>query len=204
VNFLMPKNKKVLTFVVIAITIVFVIPFTFDLIKGEGALALNTGLEKTANAAGLPKTESIATIIGQVIYAILGFLGVVFIVLLIYGGFLRMTAQGDPNKIKQSMGIITSAVVGVIIILASYTITAFVLSSIGASVGEGGALDVIQGNIPGRFNGPEGNGGNGGSYQCRKGNTFDCPSDMCPEGQAVYCSSNCDEHDICDCICVSL
>jgi len=135
----MPKNKRVLTFVVIAITIVFVIPFTFDLIKGEGALALNTGLEKTANAAGLPKTESIATIIGQVIYAILGFLGVVFIVLLIYGGFLRMTAQGDSNKIKQSMGIITSAVVGVIIILASYSITSFVLSSIGASVGEGGA-----------------------------------------------------------------
>lgn len=131
------------------IVIAFVISLTLSLPKSEGVLALDTGLEKTREVAGLPKTEGIATIIGQIIYAILGFLGVIFIILLIYGGFLRMTAQGDPGKIKQSMGIITSAVVGVIIIFASYAITAFVLGKIGASVGEGG-----------------GTGTNGSQYKC--------------------------------------
>ncbi len=109
------------------------------IIFNGGAFALDTGLQKTAGAAGLPANNSIVIIIGQIIHIILGFLGVIFIILLIYGGFIRMTAAGNPETIKKSMGIITSAVIGIIIIIASYSITAFVLSRVGGSVGEGGA-----------------------------------------------------------------
>jgi len=136
-NKLFTKQTKFFI-VVIAITIVFSCPAIFK-IDGGVALALDTGLDKTATAAQLPTNTSIAGIIGQIIYAILGFLGVIFIILLIYGGFIRMTAQGAPDKIKTSTGIITSAIVGIIIILASYTITAFVLTNIEDSVGSGGS-----------------------------------------------------------------
>ena len=136
-NFFNYKNSKknlIATAVTIAVLFVVVLP---ALLLGGEAMALDTGLDATADAAQLPTSDNLATIIGQIIYAILGFLGIVFILLLIYGGFLRMTAQGDPGKIKTSYGIITSAVIGVVIILASYTITAFVLTKINTSVETG-------------------------------------------------------------------
>ena len=126
-------------FVVIAITIVFLFVISPFVLNNKGGVLAQGGLEQTATTAGLPTETSIAKIIGQIIYAILGFLGVVFIILLIYGGFTRMTAQGAPDKIKSSTGIITSAIVGIIIIIASYTITAFVLTNIKQSVGSGGS-----------------------------------------------------------------
>jgi len=138
VNFFNYKNSKknlIATAVTIAVLFVVVLP---ALLLGGEAMALDTGLDATADAAQLPTSDNLATIIGQIIYAILGFLGIVFILLLIYGGFLRMTAQGDPGKIKTSYGIITSAVIGVVIILASYTITAFIIGQVEGSVGNGG------------------------------------------------------------------
>ena len=140
-NFFNYKNSKknlIATAVTIAVLFVVVLP---ALLLGGEAMALDTGLDATADAAQLPTSDNLATIIGQIIYAILGFLGIVFILLLIYGGFLRMTAQGDPGKIKTSYGIITSAVIGVVIILASYTITAFIIGQVEGSVGNGGGGD---------------------------------------------------------------
>ncbi|HPI66989.1 MAG TPA: pilin [bacterium] len=129
------KKLSVIVTAVAIFTFIFVLSPVF---LSGGVGATETGLEATRSAAGLPAETSIAKIIGQIIYAILGFLGVVFVILLIYGGFLRMTAQGDSGKIKTSTGIITSAVVGVVIILAAYTLTSFILSQVGASVGGGG------------------------------------------------------------------
>lgn len=131
------KNKILFSLVVIAITICFLVPLVL-FSGGDSVLALDTGLETTAGSAGLPTNTTIPKIVGQVIYALLGFLGIVFIILLIYGGFMRMTAQGSSEKISKSMGIITSAIIGIVIILASFTITAFVLSH--AFVGSGGSV----------------------------------------------------------------
>ena len=137
----MKKNKSknlCFRFVVSALTICFVISLIFFL--GEGVFAqINTGLDDTAGAAGLSNSSSIAQITGKIINVVLGFLGVIFVILLIYGGFMRMTAQGDSGKVETSMKIITSAVIGVIIIIAAYTITAFVMSRIETSVGNGGS-----------------------------------------------------------------
>ena len=149
VNFFNYKNsKKNLIATAVTIVVLFVVVLPALLLGGE-AMALNTGLDDTAKAAQLPLTENIAQVIGQIIYAILGFLGIIFILLLIYGGFLRMTAQGDPGKIKTSYGIITSAVIGVVIILASYTITAFIIGQVEGSGGNG-----------------EGGGGGDSGYKC--------------------------------------
>lgn len=96
------------------------------------ALAINTGLETTANVAGL-STENvdIPTSIGKIIGIALSLVGVVFLVLMIYGGFLWMTAGGEADKVKKAKGIIINAVIGLIIVLASYAITFFVLDQVG-------------------------------------------------------------------------
>lgn len=102
------------------------------LIISRGVGAVNTGLETTANVAGLSTANvDIATRIGQIIGIALSLVGVVFLVLMVYGGFVWMTAAGDSEKIKKAKGIIINAVIGIIIVLASYAITFFILNQVG-------------------------------------------------------------------------
>lgn len=63
--------------------------------------------------------------------------------LVIYGGILYMTAKGDPEKVKTAWGVIRNAVVGLAIVLASYTITVFILNALlrAAGFGEGSLTD---------------------------------------------------------------
>lgn len=56
----------------------------------------------------------------------LGLLGFVFLLLTLYAGFLWMTAGGDESKIEKSKSILTASVIGLIIILLSYSLTTFV------------------------------------------------------------------------------
>lgn len=100
-----------------------------------GALAnLSADLNRTATAAGVKTEKGLPELVGSFIAAALGLLGVVLVVLVIYAGFIWMTAQGNDEKIKKAKGMITSAVIGMIIIFAAYAITNFVVASLGTAV----------------------------------------------------------------------
>jgi len=74
--------------------------------------------------------QSLPEIVGNTIKLILQFLGVILLVLVIYGGFLWMTSAGDEEKITKAKKIITSAVVGVLIVVLAYVITHFVMTTV--------------------------------------------------------------------------
>lgn len=63
-------------------------------------------------------------IIGLVIKVLLSFLGVIFLVLLIYGGYLWMMDRGEEALAKKAKDVIKNAIIGLIIVLAAYAITA--------------------------------------------------------------------------------
>jgi len=75
-------------------------------------------------------TTPLQTIISKVINAVLGLLGVIFLVLIIYAGFLWMTAAGNDDQVTKAKNILTRSIIGVIIIVAAYAISYFVLSNI--------------------------------------------------------------------------
>lgn len=103
------------------------------------ARAVDTGLGTTAQKAGLSGGETdLPRLIGSFIGALLGLLGVVFVLLTIYAGFLWMTAQGNEEKVKKAKSTISAAVIGLVIILASYAITNFVISSLETSLSGAG------------------------------------------------------------------
>lgn len=80
--------------------------------------------------AGIAEGKGLTEIIGSIINVVLGFLGIVFLVLLLYAGFLWMTAGGDEGKVKQARGMISQAVIGLVIIVAAFAISNFVLGSL--------------------------------------------------------------------------
>ncbi len=60
----------------------------------------------------------------------LGILGIIVTVIIMYAGFKWMTAGGNDDDIASAKKMITAAVIGLVIILSSYAITTFVISSL--------------------------------------------------------------------------
>ena len=65
-----------------------------------------------------------------IINVILGLLGVIFLVLIIWGGFTWMKARGNEEEVTRAKNIIISATIGLVIILASYGIMMFLYMTI--------------------------------------------------------------------------
>ena len=71
-----------------------------------------------------------AQTIAFIIQGVLGVIGILFVVLITYSGFLYMTSGGVKEKIEKAKNYIVYSVLGLIIILLAYAITAFVSSVI--------------------------------------------------------------------------
>lgn len=75
--------------------------------------------------------------IKRVINIFLGLLGLIAVIIIMYGGFVWMTANGAPDKIDLARRILKSAVIGLGIILFSYSIAFFVFKVLLDSSGNG-------------------------------------------------------------------
>lgn len=65
-----------------------------------------------------------------VINVILGFLGIIAVVIILLGGFKWMTAGGNEDKVAEARNLILAGIVGLVIILAAFAIATFVVSNI--------------------------------------------------------------------------
>lgn len=91
------------------------------------------GLDTTAKQSGLLKQDTprdVPTIAGNIIGTALSMISVIFFILMVYGGFLWMTAHGDEGQVTKAQDTIVAAVIGIIVILASYAITNYVTTSV--------------------------------------------------------------------------
>lgn len=66
----------------------------------------------------------IAQLIGLILNYILGLLGVVFMLLMIYAGFEWLTARGNEQQVEKAKDILKSSITGLIIVVIAYAITA--------------------------------------------------------------------------------
>lgn len=86
------------------------------------------GVDAAGSPSGLSNSLPLETVIGGIINTVVSFLGVLLLGYLLYAGFTWMTAGGDKTKTQAAMTMIRNAIIGLIIIAASYAITVFVLS----------------------------------------------------------------------------
>lgn len=136
------KQKIVATAVTVAMTfstLAFSGAVHAEGTKGTGTLGnpFTRGagyLSDTATSAGVQNGD-LPTIIGRIINIILGLLGVIFLVLALYAGFKWMTAGGEEGPIEEAKGTIKNAVIGIVIVMASYALSSFVLGQIQTATG---------------------------------------------------------------------
>ena len=66
----------------------------------------------------------------SLINVMLGFLGIIAVVIILLGGFKWMTAAGNEDKISESKKLLAAGVIGLIIILMSYGLAQLVLDQL--------------------------------------------------------------------------
>ena len=69
-------------------------------------------------------------IAANVINIILGFLGIIAVVLILIGGFMWMTAAGNDDKVATAKKIMTAGIIGLVIVLAAFGIAKFVVNAL--------------------------------------------------------------------------
>lgn len=113
--------------------------FLLATIAVHAADATTTGITSNTDAvgqgAGLAKTD-VRIIVGNIIKAFIGLLGIIAICFVIYAGWLYMTAGGDPEKTKKAIAIMRDAAIGLAIIFSAYAITSYIFSKL---IGDGGS-----------------------------------------------------------------
>ena len=81
--------------------------------------------------AGYKADAEPESIIGSIIQVALSFLGVIFLILMIYGGFLWMTAKGNEEQVTKAKNLITAAIIGLIIVISAYAISYVLIKQVG-------------------------------------------------------------------------
>src|SRR3989338_10222397 len=98
------------------------------------AFAEGVNLQEFAAQAGFAQAD-IRLVIARLIRAAISFLGILVLGFILYGGFIWMTAGGDAERVGTAKRILTNAVIGLVIVFASFAITQFVLSSLTRAIG---------------------------------------------------------------------
>lgn len=85
------------------------------------------GLTETAGAAEYSASLTFSAFVGKLINGAMGVLGVVFLILMVYGGMLWLTAEGETEKVKKARGFIFHSILGLILTLFAYAMTQFII-----------------------------------------------------------------------------
>lgn len=72
--------------------------------------------------------QGVLMMFGKVISVILGFLGTLLTIIILYAGFLWLTAGGNQDQISKARTWLINSVIGLIIVLSASGISNFIIS----------------------------------------------------------------------------
>jgi hypothetical protein len=123
-------NKK---YFIILFLIIFCIGtfFTYKSINAQeyNLKGASEFLETVGGGIGYQTSKNVTpqSITANIIRTVLSFLGIIFLILIITGGYQWMTAGGNEETIGKAKKRIINATIGLVIVLAAYAITYFII-----------------------------------------------------------------------------
>lgn len=130
------KTTAVFNLVIAVVFLLSIFSF-FSVADGAYAQTDTFGLTAVDQTVDLG-TQDIRVTIAKIIRVVLGLLGIIALVIILYGGFTIMTSGGSEEKVSTGKKILINAAIGLAIILSSFAIVQFVLSSLQQATGAGG------------------------------------------------------------------
>jgi len=119
----------------------YILAFSASLVLGlasaHAASALDVGTNVVSNTIQLSGSNPLK-IAAQVVNIAMMFLGIIAISLIIFAGFKWMTSNGNEENVAAAKNILKNAVIGLLIILSSWGIVAFILNRLIGDTGGNG------------------------------------------------------------------
>ncbi len=123
-------EKKIKIFLVV----LFSFSITFPLYAQTAEDLFKQGLNETSEQIGYDRAtrfnQSLPQTVGEFIQIFLSILGVLFLLLTIYGGFIWMMARGNEQEVEKAKRIIEHSTIGLLIIFGAYAITYYIFDVI--------------------------------------------------------------------------
>ena len=132
------KNKINILKVIIVFVFVITSLFLFQNVLAQSGDAF--GLDPIGNNIGLGG-QDIRLTIAKIIRAVLGLLGIIALVIILYGGYVYMTAGGNEERVATAKKILINGTIGLVIILSSFSIAQFLINQLGKATGALGGND---------------------------------------------------------------
>ena len=124
------KIIKKTKYIIIIFVFIFVCLFNITISQAKNLSDAWKVSGNTAENAGYNEALEYEHIIQGIILAVLSLLGVIFLVLMVYGGSIWMTAGGKEDRVNKAKDLIAAAVIGLVIVVSAYAISIFVVSKI--------------------------------------------------------------------------
>lgn len=138
-------NKLKTIFFTVLILVQLIAPLGFVLAQADGSgfenppgfteenlidSTIKNNITNTATKGGLLQWK-FEEVVWAVINAVVSLLGLIFLVLIIYGGFKYMLSEGDATKKGDALKIIKYATIGLMIVVFSVLIMRYVFGALG-------------------------------------------------------------------------
>src|SRR3989338_5373065 len=92
--------------------------------------------DSIATELNLVAASDLRLAIIRIVQWFLGFLGLAAVIIMMYAGFLWMTARGNADQINRAKKVLINALIGLIIILSAFMIVAFISMTIPRVIGD--------------------------------------------------------------------
>lgn len=110
-----------------ALTLVISAP---AMVSAQGALTPGSlGIDQPG-AAGFNGVTDVRITIAKIVRTAMSFIGTILFLIVLYAGVLWMTAGGNPEKVEEAKKWLGGAIIGLIIILAAYGLTTFIITQL--------------------------------------------------------------------------
>ena len=103
--------------------------------QAASLLEQQTGMDDIRAKFGTQDTDA-RIVAASFVKIFLGFLGIVFVILLIFAGFKYMTARDNAEEVKKALTTIRYAIIGIVLILVAWSIAVYVTDTLTKDIGK--------------------------------------------------------------------
>jgi uncharacterized membrane protein len=127
-------KKRLLSFIFLTVFALLAVHSSLPALADDSLVNSQAGLNEIGRTFGNTAPADIRLTMARIISVVLGFLGITFLILAILAGFQYMTSEGNEEKTKEAMTMLRNAIIGLIIVLASWILTRYSIIILGKAV----------------------------------------------------------------------
>lgn len=80
------------------------------------------------SSSSLANSSSVMDLVTKVLKLLLSFAGIVVVIMIVYGGYLYMTAGGNDEQAEKGKGVLINSSIGLVVVLLAYTIVNIIVN----------------------------------------------------------------------------